>query len=69
MADLHTLATQFVEYYYREFKSDRNNLKPLYVSWDFKAFFAILIINPNLLSLTKFLIFSRKTFIKLRLLF
>ncbi|CAI2162792.1 3617_t:CDS:2 [Funneliformis geosporum] len=30
MADLNTLATQFVQYYYGVFASDRNNLKPLY---------------------------------------
>lgn len=32
MADLNTLASQFVQYYYQVFQSDRSNLKPLYVS-------------------------------------
>ncbi|RIA91234.1 nuclear transport factor 2 [Glomus cerebriforme] len=30
MSDLNNLATQFVQYYYSVFQSDRNNLKPLY---------------------------------------
>ncbi|CAB4375264.1 unnamed protein product [Rhizophagus irregularis] len=30
MADLNTLASQFVQYYYQVFQSDRSNLKPLY---------------------------------------
>jgi hypothetical protein len=30
MADLTALASQFVQYYYNVFQSDRSNLKPLY---------------------------------------
>ncbi|KAJ1663024.1 Nuclear transport factor 2 [Coemansia sp. RSA 25] len=32
MSNINDIAKEFVEYYYRAFDSDRNNLAPLYVS-------------------------------------